>query len=347
MKASIGLVLAATAVVLPGCLFVPKTDLNAALAENRSLAEQNRVQLAEIENLQAHNHTLEDRVIRNEQGTGIGPGTHRASIGGSWTTTSASATGCISSSKTFRTAAGGFRPSRSTVGRAVAAISSLQFDPQTGVSKLDSDILFDSGEAELKPAAGELIDESVRVLNSPAAGELKLMVAGHTDNQAIVAGETRERYADNFHLSTARALAVAERMKRAGLPERRLGVAGFGPYQPIASNDTAARSAEEPPRRDLRHALGRAGRRLERFNAQCLRPRSAAVGPEAACGFATNRQSSPGRLRPTSATAAAATLPVRCGWRSWDGRRRAGGRAGRCHRRTPTLLPYLRSPTIG
>ena len=28
-------------------------------------------------------------------------------------------------------------------------------------------------------------------------------------------------------------------MKRAGLPERRLGVAGFGPYQPIASNSTA------------------------------------------------------------------------------------------------------------
>ena len=67
MKASIGLVLAAAAVVLPGCLFAPKTDLNAALTENRSLAEQNRVQLAEIENLQTHNHTLEDRVIRNEK----------------------------------------------------------------------------------------------------------------------------------------------------------------------------------------------------------------------------------------------------------------------------------------
>ena len=65
------------------------------------------------------------------------------------------------------------------------------------------------------------------------------MVAGHTDNQIIVGREAREKYSDNFHLSTARALAVADRMKRAGLPERRLGVAGFGPYQPIASNATA------------------------------------------------------------------------------------------------------------
>ena len=32
---------------------------------------------------------------------------------------------------------------------------SLQFDPETGISKLDTDILFDSGEAELKPGAGQ------------------------------------------------------------------------------------------------------------------------------------------------------------------------------------------------
>ena len=49
----------------------------------------------------------------------------------------------------------------------------------------------------------------------------------------------REKYPNNFHLSTARALAVADRMKRAGLPEQRMGISGFGPCQPIASNATA------------------------------------------------------------------------------------------------------------
>ena len=116
---------------------------------------------------------------------------------------------------------------------------SLQFDPETGVSKLDTDILFDSGEAVLKPGAEKLLDELVQVMKSPAAGNLKIMVAGHTDNQLIAGRGAREKYPDNFHLSTARALAVSERMKKAGLPEHRMAVAGFGPYQPIASNANA------------------------------------------------------------------------------------------------------------
>ncbi len=113
---------------------------------------------------------------------------------------------------------------------------SLQFDPETGVSKLDTDILFDSGEAVLKPGAGRLLDDLVRVLRSPAAGNLKIMVAGHTDNQLVADRAVREKYPNNFHLSAARALAVADRLKRAGLPEQRMAVAGFGPCQPIASN---------------------------------------------------------------------------------------------------------------
>ena len=115
----------------------------------------------------------------------------------------------------------------------------LQFDPETGISKLDTDILFDSGQAVLKPGAEQLLDQLVRVLKSPAAGDLKIMVAGHTDNQLIAGRDVREKYPNNFHLSTARALAVADRMKRAGLPEQRMAVAGFGASQPIAPNATA------------------------------------------------------------------------------------------------------------
>ncbi len=46
----------------------------------------------------------------------------------------------------------------------------------------------------------------------------------------------RERYPNNFHLSTARAHAVADRLRREGIGEQRVGVAGFGPHQPIAPN---------------------------------------------------------------------------------------------------------------
>ena len=239
MKAPIGLLICAAAVVLPGCLFVPKTELTASLIENRSLAEQNRVQLAEIENLQAHNHTLEDRVIHSEKQLALAQersGLDRKQLDGY----ERERDGLYQQFKDLSYGGGRLPPE---LGRQLAELSrrfpSLQFDATTGVSKLDTDILFDSGEAELKPGAGQLLDELVRVLKSPAAGDLKLMVAGHTDNQMIVGHEARQKYPNNFHLSTARALAVADRMKRAGLPEQRLGVAGFGPYQPIASNATA------------------------------------------------------------------------------------------------------------
>jgi chemotaxis protein MotB len=239
MKALIGLLFCAAAIVLPGCMFVPKTELNASLIENRSLAEQNRVQLAEIDNLQAHNRTLEDRVIHSEKQLALSQertGLDRRRL----EDYERERDGLYQQFKDLSYGGGRLPPE---LCRQLADLSrrfpSLQFDPQTGVSKLDTDILFDSGEAELKPGAGELLDELVRVLKSPAAGDLKLMVAGHTDNQMIVGREAREKYPDNFHLSAARALAVADRMKRAGLPERRLGVAGFGPYQPIASNATA------------------------------------------------------------------------------------------------------------
>ena len=239
MKAPIGLlVFSAAAVILPGCL-VPKAELNASLTENRALTEQTQAQLAEIENLKAHSRALEDRVIHSEKQLALAQ--ERASLDHRRLDGyERERDGLYQQFKDLSYAGGRLPPELS---RQLADLSrrfpSLQFDPDTGISKLDTDILFDSGEAELKPAAGQLLDELVRVLKSPAAGDLKLMVAGHTDNQVIVGREAREKYPDNFYLSTARALAVADRMKRAGLPERRLGVAGFGPYQPIASNATA------------------------------------------------------------------------------------------------------------
>ena len=57
----------AAAAALPGCLFVPKTELNASQAQSRALSEQSRAQLAEIENLKVHSRALEDRVIRSEE----------------------------------------------------------------------------------------------------------------------------------------------------------------------------------------------------------------------------------------------------------------------------------------
>jgi chemotaxis protein MotB len=241
MKTPFGLLLfAASVLFLPGCLFVPKTQLNSAEVQNRVLTEQNKAQLAEIENLKTHSRDIEDRVVRSEKQLALlreHAGLDRQRLD----TYQRERDGLYDQFKSLAFGQGRLPPE---LGRQLTDLSQrypgLQFDPETGVSKLDTDVVFDSGEAVLKPGANQMLDELVRVLKSPAAGELKIMVAGHTDNQQIVGRDTRERYRNNFHLSTARALAVADCMKQAGLPANRLGVAGFGPYQPVASNATAS-----------------------------------------------------------------------------------------------------------
>lgn len=241
MKAICWMLLGASAVaVLPGCMIAPRTKLNAANTKNRNLAEQNRAQLAEIENLKTHSRTLEDRVIRSENQLAVlqeRAGLDRQQLEGF----RRERDGLYEQFKGLAFGHGRLPPE---LGRQLADLSQkypgLQFDPETGISKLDTDILFDSGEAALKPGAERLLDELVRVLKSPAAGDVKIMVAGHTDSQLIAGRGVREKYPNNFHLSTARALAVADRLKRAGLPDQRMAVAGFGASQPIAPNATAS-----------------------------------------------------------------------------------------------------------
>ena len=83
-----------------------------------------------------------------------------------------------------------------------------------------------------------MLKELVQVLESPEASDLKIMIVGHTDNQRIAKKPVRETYPNNFHLSAARALAVGDLMRRLGFQQQRMGVAGFGPHQPIAPNVT-------------------------------------------------------------------------------------------------------------
>lgn len=226
------------ALALSGCV-VPVTQFNEIQAQNRALTEQSRAQLAEIQNLREHGRTLEDRVIRSEKQVALLQ--ERSSLDQKQLDEFRRERENLYSQ--FKGMAFGRGRLPAELSQQFAELSrrypGLQFDSETGVSKLDSDILFDSGEAELKPGAERLLDDLVRVLKSPAAADLKIMIAGHTDNQAIAGRDVREKYPDNFHLSTARALAVAKKMKQSGLSEHRLGVAGFGAYQPVVANTTA------------------------------------------------------------------------------------------------------------
>jgi chemotaxis protein MotB len=107
------------------------------------------------------------------------------------------------------------------------------------MSKLDGDVLFDSGDAELKPEAQRMLGEFAALFTLPEARQLRIMVVGHTDNRQVAKRPTRERYPDNWHLSTARAFAVADHLLSAGVREDQVGVAGYGRHQPISPNDNS------------------------------------------------------------------------------------------------------------
>jgi outer membrane protein OmpA-like peptidoglycan-associated protein len=93
-----------------------------------------------------------------------------------------------------------------------------------------SDVLFDTGQYTLKPAAREkLAKVSGIVLAHPG---LNLQIEGHTDS----VGSDQL----NQTLSEKRANSVRDFLVQQGLPTTAISTRGFGKTVPIASNDTAA-----------------------------------------------------------------------------------------------------------
>ena len=98
-------------------------------------------------------------------------------------------------------------------------------------------VMFDSGEAILKPAGESVMRKVAAILAGHP--QLKIHVIGHTDNVPI-RPEARNRFASNWELSTARALAAVHFLtEKAGVDPRRVGAVGYGEYRPLADNATA------------------------------------------------------------------------------------------------------------
>ena len=97
-------------------------------------------------------------------------------------------------------------------------------------------ILFDSGKAEIKSQGLEVLRRVGNILNE--SQDKVVQVEGHTDNVAI-SSRLKEKFSSNWELSTARAANVVHFLQdQVGIPGERLAVTGYGPYRPIAENDT-------------------------------------------------------------------------------------------------------------
>lgn len=103
-------------------------------------------------------------------------------------------------------------------------------------------ILFDSGQADLKTSGIQVLQRVGDILKEVADKEIR--VEGHTDNIPI-SPRLQQTFASNWELSTARATNVVHFLqKRKGIPGTHLSICGYGPYQPIASNDTPTGRAQ-------------------------------------------------------------------------------------------------------
>jgi chemotaxis protein MotB len=99
---------------------------------------------------------------------------------------------------------------------------------------LTDQVLFDSGAAELKPAATPVLAKVAQILSREQAHQI--MVEGHTDPVPIHGS----LFPTNWELSTARASRVVRFLISGGVERRRLSAAGYSSLHPIANNATAA-----------------------------------------------------------------------------------------------------------
>jgi len=112
----------------------------------------------------------------------------------------------------------------------------FNFDPETGVSKFQSDILFESGSSRIKSSAQPLLQEFAKIMSEGDANRLNILVTGHTDDKRIAKPATAKEHPTNWHLSTNRANEVLVSLEKFGVKGNRMGSSGYGPYQPVAPN---------------------------------------------------------------------------------------------------------------
>jgi chemotaxis protein MotB len=102
---------------------------------------------------------------------------------------------------------------------------------------LVDEVLFDSGEGDVKVAGRTILDKVGQALKK-AEGR-RIEVQGHTDNVPIV-GALAKRYPTNWELSATRAVNVARLLQQAGVAPDRLSATAHSEYEPRAPNDSDA-----------------------------------------------------------------------------------------------------------
>jgi chemotaxis protein MotB len=109
-----------------------------------------------------------------------------------------------------------------------------------------AEVLFPKGSADLNEAGqAEMakLADALKQLEKEIPTDIPwvLRVDGHTDNDPILLGT---KFASNWELSSARAIAVVKYLIAQGVTPQHLVAAGFGEFQPLAPGDTEEAKSE-------------------------------------------------------------------------------------------------------
>jgi chemotaxis protein MotB len=97
-------------------------------------------------------------------------------------------------------------------------------------------VLFDSGQAQVKPAGVKVLKQVSDILKTVTDKQIR--IEGHTDNVPI-SSKLQGRFKTNWELSTARATIVVRYLIDQGSVDRQhLSAVGYADTQPLASNDS-------------------------------------------------------------------------------------------------------------
>lgn len=119
---------------------------------------------------------------------------------------------------------------------------SVDRDERGIVISFMNNVLFDPGEADIRPDVLPVMDEMAQMLNSEPFNRYKVAIEGHTDSDPV---RYVNKYPTNWELSTARATQLTRYfVEQSNVEPSRLSASGYSYYHPVAPNDTAESKAK-------------------------------------------------------------------------------------------------------
>jgi outer membrane protein OmpA-like peptidoglycan-associated protein len=210
-----------------GCGFVPRHQYSACETQARMLDEQSKAQLAEIANLKAHNHKLEDQLLEADKA--LAGFEKRADADQKRITNfqverdrvQEQVTDLVRGAKIS-----GIVPVRDNdVEQLSKRFPLLRFEPSSGAYKLEVAVLFDKDGTRIAPESEKMLTEFAAMFAEPEARDLRVMVVGKTSASATMKNVSASSAAE-IRQGTDRAITVAQFLRKVGLAGERIGVSG-------------------------------------------------------------------------------------------------------------------------